>query len=487
MAQIYCDELMPKLTALEVKVQHHLLASPHRPELEQVLGQQVFLLWEAGVTTFDPVIEPDLVEESKLTAEYIQLLASAELEFQGERLNLEGILRYTQEADRDVRYRSQKARWNFFSQNQATFDRLYHELVQLRHQMARKRGYDNYISLGYQCMQRIGYGQAEVERYRDQVAREVVPLANQIVQQRAKKLNLDELFFWDESVFDLQGNPMPKGDRNWLLERIQEMFDAMSETLGDFCRMMIDCHLLDLNNRPGKAGGGFCTSFPAYGLPYIFANFNGSKRDVEVFAHEMGHAFQYWQSRHLPVLEYVWPTQESAEIHAMSLELLILPHVERLFGSEAERYRTNRIAEELLLLPYIVAVDHFQHLVYANPEVTPKQRNQMWQEMEARYLPWRRYGDLSHPAQGGLWQEKQHIYCTPFYYIDYALAICCALQFWVKAEKDYKATLSDYIALCQWGGKASFQELIRNAGLVSPFEPRALTQVIEQTRQVLGI
>lgn len=486
-ARDYCDELTPKLTALEVNIQRQLLASPHRAELERKLGRQVFLLWEAGVTTFDPVIEPDLVQESKLTGEYTQLLASAELEFEGDRTNLEGIKKYAEDADRDVRYRAQKARWNFFSQNQAAFDRIYHELVQLRHKMARKLGYDNYISLGYRRMRRIDYTQAEVARYREQVAREVVPLAHQIMQQRAQKLNLEKLCFWDELVFDLKGNPALQGDRDWILEQAQEMFDTMSNTLGDFFRIMVKCHLLDLENRPAKAGGGFCTGFPTHGLPYIFANFNGTKGDVEVFTHEMGHAFQFWQSGRTPVYEYLWPTMESAEIHSMSLEFLTLPYMERFFGSDAERYRTNRIAEALLFLPYGVAVDHFQHLVYANPEATPKERNQMWQQMEALYLPWRHYGDLAHPARGGLWQEKQHIYCAPFYYIDYTLAICCALQFWVKAEKDYKATLSDYIALCQRGGEAPFQELTRKAKLISPFESGALTQVLAEARQVLAL
>ena len=56
---------------------------------------------------------------------------------------------------------------------------------------------------------------------------------------------------------------------------------------------------MDLKNRPGKAGGGFCTSFPTEGVPFIFANFNGTHHDIGVFTHEMGHAFQNWESRDL--------------------------------------------------------------------------------------------------------------------------------------------------------------------------------------------
>ncbi|HEY9847120.1 MAG TPA: M3 family metallopeptidase, partial [Candidatus Caenarcaniphilales bacterium] len=290
-----------------------------------------------------------------------------------------------------------------------------------------------------------------------------------------------------ESVFDLQGNPVPLGNDNWMLEQAQEMFDAMSEPLGNFFRMMVDGRLLDLKNRPGKAGGACCKSFASHGLPYIFANFNGTKSDVQIFAHEIGHAFQVWQSRHTPVYDYLWPTMEAAEIHSLGLEFLTFPHMERFFGPQAERYRTHCLAEALLFLPYGVAVDHFQHLVYANPEATPQERNQMWQQMEACYLPWRRYGDLAHPAEGGLWQEKHHIYCFPFYYIDYTLAMCCALQLWAKAEGDYQSVLSDYMTLCQRGGTAPFQELARSANLISPFEPGALAQVVQQARQALAL
>ena len=111
----------------------------------------------------------------------------------------------------------------------------------------------------------------------------------------------------------------------------------------------------------------------------------------------------------------------------------------------------------------------------------------MWQKMEQRYLPWRDYGNLNYPSQGGLWQEKQHIYCYPFYYIDYTLALCCAMQFWVKAESNLEQALSDYIALCQRGGKAPFQSLTKSANLVSPFKSGSLADVVQQAQQFLGL
>ena len=264
------------------------------------------------------------------------------------------------------------------------------------------------------------------------------------------------------------------------------MFDAMGKELGDFFRLMVAGKLTDLKNRDRKAPGGFCTSFPTYGLPFIFANFNGTKHDVEVFTHEMGHAFQGYESRNQPLLDYFWPTYESCEIHSMGLEFLTWPHMEKFFGADAERFRRIHLTQGLLFIPYGVAVDHFQHLVYARPDATPAERHAMWQEMERMYLPWRDYGDLPHLAGGGFWQFQRHIYLSPFYYIDYTLAQTCALQLWVRSQRDPAGTLAAYIALCRRGGEGPFQDLARSAGLVSPFQPGCLKDVVAQAKAALG-
>jgi M3 family oligoendopeptidase len=486
-AQSYADELQPKLTALAVEMKKRLLNSPDLAEFETILGKQAFSLWSADVTAFEPIIEADLVQESKLVNQYVQLLASAKIQFQGETLNLSGIRKYSQDSDRQIRYQAEKARWHFFEQHQSQLDSIYDQLVKLRHSMATKLGYENYIGLGYKRMQRIDYTKADVTNYRQEVVKEVVPLAQKIIAQKAQNLNLDQLNFWDESVFDLQGNPKPQGDHDWMLQQAQTMFDNLHPELGSFFQMMVKGNFIDLKTRPGKAGGGFCTGFPTDGVPYIFANFNGTKGDVEVFTHEMGHAFQAWQSRQLPLIDYLWPTLESCEIHSMSLEFLTWSQMDKFFGEDASRFRRIHLAESIMFLPYGCAVDHFQHLVYANPEATPQERNQMWQQMESVYLPWRKYEDLTYPAQGGLWQEKQHIYCSPFYYIDYTLASCCAMQFWVKAQSDSTTALDEYIALCQRGGQAPFQTLVSSANLVSPFKSGSLASVVRQAQEFLQL
>lgn len=481
------DRLWPKFTELAIDFKRALLEGPRRDDIEQQFGTCAAGLWEAHVTSYDPQIEQEVVRESDLEAEYTELLAAARLSFQDEVYNLSTIVKFREDPDRDVRHGAEQARWGWFAQQREKLDRIYDDLVGLRTTMARKLGFETFVGLGYKRMVRVDYGREEVERYREAVRTHVTPLAEELNRRRAEQLGVDRLMSWDEGIFDPRGNPRPRGDHDWMIGQAQQMFGSLADELDAFFRLMRDSHLLDLKSRENKAGGGFCTSLDRYGLPVIFANFNGTKGDVEVFTHEMGHAFQNYLSRTQPLLDYTWPTHESCEIHSMSLEFLTWPQMDRFFGEEAERFRRIHLMQSLLFLPYGVAVDHFQHQVYENPEATPEQRHAMWREMEQRYLPWRDYGDLEHPAAGGLWQSQRHIYLSPFYYIDYTLALCCALQFWVRSRQDPQGALRDYIALCERGGSLPFRQLVDSAGLASPFEPDCLRGAVEQARQYLQL
>ena len=482
------DELSPTITAHDTAFKRRLLGWPDRAAVQALTGAHALRLWETDITTFTPEIEPDLQEEARLEARYTELLASARIEIEGQVVNLSGLAPFQQSLNRATRHAAEAARWAFFAEHGAAFDDIYDQLVKLRTKMARALGDENFVALGYRRMRRVDYTAADVAQYRAQVLTHVVPLMTRFYEQRRAAEGWDRLHAWDEPVLDAQGNVLPAGDETFLRAAAQEMFDAIDPALADFYRMMNEGGFLDLTNRPGKAPGGFCTSFPTPGLPFIFANFNATHHDIDVFTHEMGHAFQCYASRALPGFDYLWPTFEACEIHSMSLEHLAYPQIGKLVGEEnAARYQRMHLLQSLAFLPYGVCVDHFQHEVYANPEASPAERHALWKRLEALYMPWRDWGDIGYAAQGGRWQAQGHIYGSPFYYIDYTLAECCALQFWAKSRHDYAAALADYAALCGRGGAAPFQALVASAGLISPFAPGALAGAVGEAVKVLGL
>ena len=486
-AREYADGLAPEAADLETSFKRRLLADADRAGLIREAGAHAVRLWETDVTAFDPAIKPDLEEESRLSARYTEILASASLSIDGKTVNLAGLAPYAEHADRARRHQAETVRWAFFEANGGELDRIYDELTRLRHGMAVKLGFESYTPLGYRRMRRVDYGPEDVARYRDQVVTHVVPVVARLLEQRRAEHGWDTLRYWDEALIDPRGNPAPAGGHDFLVAQSKIMFDEMNPDLGAFFRMMDQGGFLDLRNRPGKSGGGFCTSFPTVGMPFIFANFTGTHHDIGVFTHEMGHAFQNYRSRDQPNVDYLWPTMESAEIHSMSLEFLTWPHMGLLVGeAAADRFRRMHLIGALAFLPYGVCVDHFQHEVFAHPDASAGERHAMWKRLERRYMPWTDYGDLVWPNHGGRWQAKPHIYGSPFYYIDYTLAQCCALQFWSRARRDPDGALADYVALCGKGGSAPFQDLVRGAGLISPFAEGALADVVREAEAFLA-
>jgi M3 family oligoendopeptidase len=248
---------------------------------------------------------------------------------------------------------------------------------------------------------------------------------------------------------------------------------------------MLDHELMDLLSKPNKAPGGYCTFIAETGSPFIYSNFNGTSGDIDVLTHEAGHAFQTFESRGLRPLEYTFPTYEACEIHSMSMEFFTWPWMKLFFREDTDKYQFSHLSGALLFLPYGVAVDEFQHVVYENPHFTPAQRNEAWRAIERKYLPGRDYAGNAFLESGAFWQKQAHIFEVPFYYIDYTLAQICALQFWLRSRQEYAAAWTDYVALCQMGGSRSFLDLVRATHLESPFVSGIVERVCQAAKQWL--
>lgn len=476
----YFDENMPVISDLNFEYYKALNASKYKKNLEEEFGKQLFTIADFSVKSFDKSIMDDLGEENKLSSEYSKLVASAQIEFDGKILNLSQLSPYAQSSDREIRKKATAAKYDFVAKNSEKFDEIYDKLVKLRDKMAKKMGFKNYVELGYLKMQRSDYNPEMVSNYRKQILEHVVPLVTKIRKKQAKRLGIEKLNFYDLSYFYNTGNPKPKGDAQWIINNGKKMYKELSAETDEFFTFMTERNLMDLETKKGKDIGGYCTFLADYGAPFIFSNFNGTSHDIDVLTHEAGHAFQVYNSRHFSISEYLWPTHESAEIHSMSMEFFTWPWMGLFFKEDTEKYKYQHLASGLLFLPYGVAVDEFQHVVYENPEMTPKDRRAAWREIEQKYMPNLDYDGHDYLELGGRWQLQSHIYQVPFYYIDYTLAQVCAYQFWARMQEEYDTAWKDYLNLCKAGGSKSFLGLVELAGLQSPFKEGTLKSVAEK-------
>jgi len=483
--QNFMDENMPRYENMTTKFYKELIASSYIESLKKEWGEQLFNLARLQIEAFDEKIMDEIVTENKLSTKYEALVASAKIEYDGQILNLSQLRPYMESTDRETRRSSYLAYTDFFKDNEAEIDKIYDDLVVVRDRMARKLGYENYVNLGYKRLGRSDYNPEMVAKFREQVKDEIVPAVSELKERQRKRLGLDNLYYYDETIEYNSGNANPKGNPDWIVENGKNMYAELSKETKEFFDFMVEKDLLDLLSKPGKKSGGFCTVIPDYKAPFIFSNFNGTSSDIDVLTHEAGHAFQTYMSLGYILPEYKFPTLEACEIHSMSMEFLTWPWMEGFFKEDVDKYKFSHLVSGLSFIPYGVAIDEFQHFVYENPSATPTERKIAWREIEKKYLPFKDYTGNDFLERGGYWMRQGHVFSNPFYYIDYTLAQICAFQFWDKSRTDRETAWNDYLALCRKGGSLPFLELVEGANLNNPFKDGTIKKAIEPIKAYL--
>ena len=474
----YVDQISPTLQELHQQISRALLESPFRKELERQMGGLLFRNLEITMRAMKPEILELMQEENRLCSDYQKLYASAMVDWEGEKLPLPKLGPFKQSLDRSVRQAAFAAEGRWFDQHQQELDQLYDKLIENRTAQGRAMGYENYIPLGYDRLGRNCWGPSEAAAFREQIARDMVPLVAEVKRDQERRLGVDKLKFYDEPLIFPDGNAVPQGSAEDILAAGREMYRQLSPETAEFVDFLYDCELLDVRSKEGKAPGGYCTGLPLYKAPFIFSNFNGTSGDVDVLTHEAGHAFAAYRTTRMDCLDALKnPTMEACECHSMSMEFLTAPWHEKFFGPLTKKYEISHCADALIFIPYGCMVDEFQHRMYENPQLTPAQRNEIWLELEGKYRPWIDFADLPFYSRGAGWQRQLHIYLSPFYYIDYCMAQTVAFQFWQASLADREDAWRRYLRFVDGAGIKTFQELVEDAGLRLPYAPGCIREV----------
>lgn len=483
----FWNTVSPELQEYEQQWTAAMLASPFRSQFEAEYGDVYFINAELELKSFDVSIIPELQQENELTQAYEKLLASAQIPFEGGTYTISQMTPFKTDADDTRRLAAWKAEGQWYKEHQGELDDLYDRLVHLRDAMGRKLGYEGYTTLGYYRMGRNCYTKTDVEAFRAAVVKYLVPVAETIYRAQAERMGKAyPLSFADTALKFRSGNPKPCGDAEDILAHGKRFYEELSPETGEFFKAMLDDELLDVLSKEGKAGGGYCTEIAAYRAPFIFANFNGTQGDVEVVTHEAGHAFAYWMNRDRVPMELAWPSMEGCEVHSMAMEFFAWPWAEGFFGEDTRKFLYSHLAGAVTFIPYGTMVDHFQHIVYERPTMTPAERHAVWRDLLGVYMPWMRLdGDIPFYSEGEGWQRQHHIYSLPFYYIDYCLAQTVALQFWALIQEDPQAAWQRYMNYTVQGGSRVFTELLTHAELDTPFEESCLRGVCEHATRWL--
>lgn len=481
------EEIAPVFDEGESALVRALLDSRHRTAVAERYGEHLLRLLETSVEPLAPVNSPLRVKVSDLVNQYDKIIAAGEVEVKGETVTLAVARSLQGSEDRETRKEAFIAWRNWFLEHRDAIADLFDRIVKLRHQMAVNLGHENYIRLGYLGMGRTDYGVAEAAEFRRNIRRYAVPLMKKLDERLAAEHGTGTLKPWDSTYSPSLNLPSGIAPVETQIERAQRIFDKLSPVLAAHFRRMREENLIDLENRRGKRAGAYCTSFSDEGRVAILCNSTGDEDDVRTLMHEMGHAFQGWESQPIEAVDLQWPTSDACEVHSMGMEYLSMKYMEEFFASDdAAKFRRNRWKQAVSLVCYIAVVDEFQHWLYENPNATPDERDAAWNRIADVYQPGVDYTGYEH-YRALRWYAQGHIFWSPFYYIDYAIAETGAMQLGLMDAKDSEQAMHTYLDLCRMGGTKSVLDIFTSAGLRSPFDPELMHDLMVHAAGELGV
>ncbi len=118
------------------------------------------------------------------------------------------------------------------------------------------------------------------------------------IEAKKKLLGIKDFCWYDQEA------PVGASERSFQFEEagrfiIEQLADFSSE-MAEFTKMAIDKKWIEAENRPGKAGGGFCTGLPIQKETRIFMTWGNEYAHLLTLAHELGHAYHAWVLRESP-------------------------------------------------------------------------------------------------------------------------------------------------------------------------------------------
>jgi len=459
------------------------------------------------VELFRPENVPLETEEARLCQQYQKLSGSLTVNFHGAEKTLVQMARYLEEPNRALRQEAWELVAKRRLQEADNFDDIFDRQIKLRQQLARNAGFGNYRDYAFRRLGRFDYAPDDCGKFHDAVEKEIMPVMRELQAQRRAQLKLEKLRPWDLSVDPLNRPPLkPFAQVGEMVSRTQKIFDRLDGGLAAGFRQMDDLKLLDLDNRKGKAPGGYQSTLSESRLPFIFMNAVGLQRDVETILHEAGHAFHALATRDEDLLPYRSAPIEFCEVASMSMELLGNEFIEEFYpptevgqasslpltgkmpvplnSADANRARRVHLEGIVAVFPWIATVDAFQHWIYTHPDHTRDERRKAWLKLMDRFG-----GDADwsghETARANLWHRQLHIFLHPFYYIEYGIAQLGALQVWANSKRDKAKALGNYKKSLALGGSRPLPELFAAAGCQFEFSARTIRPLTQLLREEL--
>jgi oligoendopeptidase F len=487
----YIEEIQPEVKTAEQKLKAKLLASRLSPQGFETGLRRV----QAEAEIFTEENLPLLAEEQKLVTEYNKITGSLTVQWEGEEQTVTQMFHLLYETDRSLRERAWNAIQSRVIKERQNINDLWERFVPVRLKIAENADLPDYRAYAWKQKFRFDYSPEDCKSFHAAIEEVVVPAATRAYEKRRQRLGVATLRPWDVNVDPLGDIPIkPYETIDEFKSKSRAIFEQVDQKFGEYFQIMMEEGLLDLESRKNKAPGGYSLGLHVAHRPFVFINNTNTPWDVQTMLHEGGHAFHEFERAHVNFYQRgeIYLPAEFAEVASMSMELLASPYKTKEFGgfyteSEAARAMIELLEGFITFWPYMAVVDAFQHWIYENPAqgAIASKCEQKWVALWDRFMPGIDYSGREDNKRT-YWHRQSHIFESPFYYVEYGLALLGAVQVWSNARKNQKKAVADYRKALSLGATVPLPQLFAAAGAKFAFDAQTLKEAVDLMEEVIS-
>lgn len=410
--------------------------------------------------------EERILAEKSLTARsawsrlFSELVASTEVELEGERESLEEALSRLTSHDREVRAMSAKAITVALQDDLRTRAFIFNMLMHDKATDDRLRGYNHWLQ-SFNLSQEAS--DAAVEALVAAV-RGRYDLPQRWYAIKAKLLGLDKLAYYDRAAAVTEDDAAVE----WADAKniVLECYDSFSAELGSLARRFFEEDWIDVPPRPGKVTGAFCAPTVSDHHPYVLLNYTGRRRDVLTLAHELGHGVHQSMGSVQGPFHHTTPLTV-AETASVFGETIVFKRLLELEDSPRARFAllASKVEDSLATVFRQVAMNGFESSVHNarrnEGELSIDRLGDLWIESQSQML-----GPSVELADDyrTWWSYVPHFIHVPGYVYAYAFGFLLAVSVYRRYEERGEGFVPSYLEMLSAGGSRSPEELAQIVG-----------------------
>jgi len=466
--------------AYQFKIKQIFYNSPARSELDIKAYSLLNQIFSNDIQLFREENIPLLIQESELANKYGGFVSKMSVFYDGEDRTPSQLAVYLKENDRSKREEAWRLRFDLFLDKKDELNKLFDDLLELRTKIAKNAGFDNYRDFKHREMGRFSYTPDDIFRFHEAVEKVVVPFHAELNKHRQETLKLDSLRPWDTAV-DLDGRKLkPFETTEEFITKSLKVLAKVHPNYAIQLELMCNTGLLDLENRKGKAPGGYNSTINNLASSFIFMNHVKQHGDVTTLLHESGHAMHSAATANIKIAQYLEPPSEVAELASMAMELLTMDYWDEYYPlpSDLKKAKRDQLEGTLSFLPWCMTVDAFQQWVYLHPKHSAEERSDAYVHTCKRFSGGVDWSGLE-KYRRIRWMQQLHIFEVPFYYIEYGIAQLGALSIYMNYRKDKAKALKQYQNFLNLGYSVPVKEIYEAAGIDFDFSESRIRELVD--------